>query len=145
MLPQICVTGNLGTDVDLRYTPDGVPVANATLYCNGRIAKTPAGEQHTETVKCTFWGKVAENAASLLSKGQAVTITGEAVTEAFTRRNGSLGSSFKVERAQFHLINTGNGGARNGNGSSAPAEDDAGAGAPAETHDSGSTMPEPPF
>lgn len=109
MLPIITITGNVAADPILRYTDNGAPVCNFTIYANGRTSQTPVGEQHTERVKCTCWGKAAETASQYIKKGMPVTVSGEATTEPYMTRAGLPAANFKVERATFYLIKTGNG------------------------------------
>ena len=148
MLPVMTVTGNVALDPALSYVTNGTPVCNVTVYCNGRISSTPQGEKHTERVRCTFWGKQAEAAAQYIRKGQPLTVSGEATTEAYLTRAGTPAAGFKIERCQFYLIATGDGNDRNnghanGDDGGSVAETPAGAPAPAAAPSVNSE--EPPF
>jgi single-strand DNA-binding protein len=129
MLPQIVVTGNVAAAPQLGYTENGTPVCNVTIYANGRV---PGDDKHVERIKCAFWGKAGEAASQFLKVGMPVTVSGAAVTEPYLTREGKPAANFKILRAEFHLINTGNGNGAAAGGSvpTEPAEGAVAAGDP---------------
>ena len=74
----IILTGNLGSDPELRYTPSGVAVASFPLAVN-RTWKDGSGERQQKTtwVRVTCWRKLAEVVSEHLTKGAKVAISGE--------------------------------------------------------------------
>ena len=62
---RACLVGRLTKDPELRYTPNGVAVANFTVAVN-RPFKNQAGEQEADFINCVAWRKQAEN----LAKGE---------------------------------------------------------------------------
>jgi single-strand DNA-binding protein len=73
----ITVTGNLGSDAELRKTPNG------TLVTSFNLANTPRIKKDNEWVdgatiwfRCFVWGKDATGAANELRKGNRVVVTG---------------------------------------------------------------------
>jgi len=77
MYHKLIVVGNLGGDPELRYTKDGVPVANFSLAANRRW-KRPDGGQGEETVwfRVSAWRRLAEVCDEYLSKGRRVLVEG---------------------------------------------------------------------
>lgn len=74
---KLILVGNLTKDPDLRYTPNGMPVAELRLAVNEK-SKTADGEW-IETplfLNVTLWGKTAEVADQYLTKGSSVLIEG---------------------------------------------------------------------
>ena len=68
----VAVTGYLGQDVSLRYTPDGQAVANFSL-----AVKTGWGENEgTIWLRITVWGRRAEVCNEYLAKGSQVAVDG---------------------------------------------------------------------
>jgi single-strand DNA-binding protein len=102
MFQQITLVGNLGSEVEMRFTPSGVPVANFSLAVNKNWANAQ-GERQTKTTwfRITVWRKQAELAAQFLKKGRRVLVVGE-VEEAsvWTDREGTPRASLDVT-AQF--------------------------------------------
>ena len=72
-LNKIMLIGNVGADPELRYTPNGAPVAEFTMAVNRRYT-TGDGEQKEETewFRIVTWNKNAENVNQYLTKGQKV-------------------------------------------------------------------------
>lgn len=71
--------GNLGGTPELRSTQGGTPVANASLATTERWTDRETGERReaTEWHRLVIWGRQAENAAKLLSKGRGLIVEGK--------------------------------------------------------------------
>jgi single-strand DNA-binding protein len=71
------LVGNLTRDPELRYTPKGTPVAQASVAVNENFTNGD-GEKRTETtfLDVTVWGKSGENFAKLAKKGQEIFLEG---------------------------------------------------------------------
>jgi single-strand DNA-binding protein len=74
---KILLTGNLGRDAEMRYTPSGKQVANFSIAVTEKYTDG-AGEKQEKTiwVNLTAWGKLAEFANTYLKKGAKVLIEG---------------------------------------------------------------------
>ena len=94
MMPNHCsitVAGHIGKDAELKYMPNG------TAVCNTSIATTTGyGDR-----ECTTWrrlalfGKRAEKAAELWTKGTAIIVSGEEQNRAY-ESNGETRYSLDV-------------------------------------------------
>lgn len=91
----VTVRGRLTADVELRFTPSGAGVANFTVASNARKFNKQTNEWENKEAKfwrCNAWnnGKLAlaENAAELLKKGDAVIAYGEVETRSYTTKEG---------------------------------------------------------
>lgn len=87
MMNRVVLVGRLTKDIDLRYTPNGVAVANFTLAVN-RPFKTQDGEQQADFVQVQVWRKPAENAANFLKKGSLCGVDGRIQTRNFEGQDG---------------------------------------------------------
>lgn len=87
MMNRVVLVGRLTKDVDLRYTPNGVAVANFTLACN-RPFKNQSGEQEAGFINVQVWRKPAENAANYLKKGSLAGVDGRIQTRNFEGSDG---------------------------------------------------------
>jgi single-strand DNA-binding protein len=77
--PTTTITGNLTADPELRFTPNGRPVAAFTIANTPRFPDRQTGvwqDGETWFVRCSAWGDTAENIAASLSRGNAVVATG---------------------------------------------------------------------
>ena len=74
---KVILLGNLGKDPELKYTPQGTPVAKFSLATSDRF-KDNDGNWHdrTEWHNITAWGRTAEIAGEYLKKGRQVYIEG---------------------------------------------------------------------
>lgn len=67
MMNRVVLVGRLTKDPELRYTPNGVPVATFTLAVN-RSFTNQSGEREADFINCVVWRKPAENVANFLKK-----------------------------------------------------------------------------
>ena len=103
-LNKVFLIGNLTRDPELRYTPQGIAVANLRMAVNRRF-RDRNGEQKEETcfITVVVWDKQAETANQYLSKGKPVFIEGRLVSRSWEDNSGQKRSVLEVraERVQF--------------------------------------------
>ena len=103
-LNKVFLIGRLTHDPELRYTPNGTPVADLKLATSRKYA-TREGETREETlyIVVTVWNRQAENCCQYLRKGRAVHVEGYLKEETWETREGEKRSKIKVEaeRVQF--------------------------------------------
>lgn len=81
------LVGRLTRDPDLRYTPNGVAVANFNLAVN-RPFKDQNGESQADFINCVAWRKQAENLANFMKKGSQIGIDGRIQTRSYEDKDG---------------------------------------------------------
>jgi len=93
---KVQAIGNLGREVELRYTGSGTPVASFSIAVTERY-KDKSGQQQesTEWVNCTAWDRLATLASEYLHKGSKVYIEGKLKTTKYTANDG--GERYKTE------------------------------------------------
>lgn len=97
MYQQITLVGNLGSDVELRYTPNGVPVASFSLAVSKTWMKDGQRQEKTLWFRVSAWNKQAETVSQYLHKGSKVLVVGEIEeARAFTDRQGNNRASLEV-------------------------------------------------
>jgi len=75
MYHKIIIVGNLGQDPEMRYTPDGTPVANFSVATNRKWSRPDGGEgEETVWFRVTAWRRQAEICNQYLQKGQRVLV-----------------------------------------------------------------------
>ena len=87
----ITVVGNLTSDPELRFTPNGAAVANFTIASTPRQFDKQAQEWRdgeTLFMRCSIWREAAENVAESLAKGMRVIAQGRLVQRSFETREG---------------------------------------------------------
>lgn len=87
---SITVAGTLGKDAEIRYLPDGTPVASFSIADNQGKDKQPIWW------RAALFGKRTESLAPYLLKGQAVTVSGNVTERAYTDKNGQERTSMEI-------------------------------------------------
>ncbi|BAB07768.1 single-stranded DNA-binding protein [Halalkalibacterium halodurans] len=87
MLNRVVLVGRLTRDPELRYTPNGVAVANFTLAVN-RPFSNQQGEREADFINCVVWRKQAENVANYLKKGSLAGVDGRIQTRSYDNNEG---------------------------------------------------------
>jgi single-strand DNA-binding protein len=88
-LNKVMIIGNVGTDPEMRFTPNGSPVTSFRVATN-RVYNTPNGErkQETEWFTVVAWNRLAENCNQFLTKGQRVYAEGRLHTRTWEGQDG---------------------------------------------------------
>lgn len=79
---NVTLIGRLTKDPDLKYTPNGVPVANITLAVQ-RDRKNPDGNYESDFPNVVVWQKPAESLTNICRKGDLVGIHGRIQTRSY--------------------------------------------------------------
>jgi single-strand DNA-binding protein len=95
MFNKIILIGNLTKDPELRYTPQGTPVASFRLAVNYRYKQSDEMKQDTMFIDNVIFGKQAESCSKYLNKGSAVLVEGR-LQERRWEANGQQKSKFEV-------------------------------------------------
>ena len=81
---KVILIGNLGKDPEVKYTPQGTPVAKITLATNERFkGKDGNWQDRTEWHNVVLWQRLAEIAGEYLKKGGKVYIEGRLQTRSW--------------------------------------------------------------
>jgi len=86
-LNQVALIGNLTRDPELRYTPDGTPVASFTIAVN-RPFINREGEREADFIPIVVWRKRAETCSEYLMKGSQVAVEGRLQVRSYEDKNG---------------------------------------------------------
>ena len=92
------ITGNVVSDPELRYTPDGKAVTDVRIAVNYR-AKTDDGEwvdAGNDYYDVPVWEREAHNVTESLRKGTRVTVTGTIYRRAWIDSDGQVRVTKKV-------------------------------------------------
>jgi len=87
MLNRVVLIGRLTKDPELRYTPNGVAVANFTLAID-RNYKNAQGERDTDFINCVVYRQLAELCANYLAKGKLAAADGRIQVRSYTGQDG---------------------------------------------------------
>ncbi|MBT5575713.1 MAG: single-stranded DNA-binding protein [Microbacteriaceae bacterium] len=96
----ITVVGNLTADPELRYTQNGVAVANFTIASTPRNFDRASGEWKDGEalfMRASVWREFAEHVASSLTKGARVVATGRLRQRSYETKEGEKRTSIELE------------------------------------------------
>jgi single-strand DNA-binding protein len=127
----ITVVGNLTADPELRYTQNGLPVANFTIASTPRNFDRAANEWKDGEalfLRASVWREFAEHVAGSLTKGSRVIATGRLKQRSYETREGEKRTSIELEvdeigpslRYATAQVTRAAGGGGNGGGQSRP-------------------------
>lgn len=85
------IYGNLGSDPEVKFLPDGKPVAKFSVAVNG-FKK----DAEPSWFNVSVFGKSAEACGQYLKKGKPVLVTGRIEVRKFQAKDGSRGTSVDV-------------------------------------------------
>ena len=88
-LNKVMIIGNLGSEPEMRFTPNGKPVTTFRVATN-RAYTTPEGERKEETEWFTVvaWNKLAEQCNQFLTKGRLIYAEGRLHTRTWESTEG---------------------------------------------------------
>lgn len=112
MYQKVTIIGNLGSDVELKYLPNGDAVASFSVATN-RKWKNKDGSQGEETTwfRVSVWRGLAEVCNKYLSKGRQVFIEGRLTPDKETgsprtweAKDGTTRASFEINAFEVKFL-----------------------------------------
>ena len=108
MYQEIELIGNVGKNgVELRYTPDGKPVANFSMAVNEKVGD----KKLTAWFRISVWNRQAETCNQYLKTGSLIMVKGRLRFDEATggprlykRQDGTEGASFEVSASTVRFI-----------------------------------------
>jgi len=97
-LCKVMIIGNLGSDPEMRYTPNGRAVTQFNVAVNQSTKNQQTGEwvEETDWFRVTIWGDRAERMAESLKKGNKVFVEGRFRTREFEGRDGQKRTALEI-------------------------------------------------
>jgi len=105
-LNKIMLIGNVGQDPELRYTPDGNPVANFSIAVNRRRRVGEDYKDETEWFNIVCFSRTAENVNQYLTKGQKVYVEGRFQSSEYVGQDGNQRKSYEVIANEVTFLST---------------------------------------
>ncbi|MFM2031678.1 MAG: hypothetical protein RLZZ297_443 [Chloroflexota bacterium] len=118
-LNKVMITGRLGADPEMRYTPQGSAVTTFNV-ASGRTWRSNDGTSHddTEWFRVVAWDKLGEICNQYLTKGTRVYVEGRLQTRKYQDRDGQPRTSVELVATDMIILS-----ARNENQNSPDAYD----------------------
>ncbi|MGD0309464.1 MAG: single-stranded DNA-binding protein [Acidobacteriota bacterium] len=104
-LNKVMLIGRLGKDPEVRYTPDGAPVANFSLATSEFWTdKSGTRQEKTEWHNIVAWSKLADLSKRYLTKGRQVYIEGRLRTREWDDKDGNKRRTTEIVASQMVLL-----------------------------------------
>jgi single-strand DNA-binding protein len=102
---KVILVGNLGSDPELRHTPNGTPVANFRIATN-EVFTNREGErdQRTEWHRIVAFGRLAEICGQYLKKGKQIYIEGRLRTREWEDQSGNRRFTTEINATQMVML-----------------------------------------
>ena len=112
---KVIIVGNLGKDVDLRYTASGDAIAYLSVATSESWKDKESGQKKevTEWHRCSCFGKLAEICGQYLKKGAQVYIEGSLRTRKWTDKDGQERYTTEIKCDQMKMLGSRADGQRN--------------------------------
>ena len=104
-LNKILIIGNLGSDPEMRYTPNGDPVTGFSVATSRRY-RTRDGEQREETewFRVSAWGRLAETTNQYLTRGSKVYVEGSLHSRSWQGQDGQTRFSNEIRAQEVRFL-----------------------------------------
>ena len=96
MLNRVVLVGRLTRDPEMKYTPQGVAVAQLGIAVQ-RFTKNETGDYDVDFFNITAWRRTAEYVTQYLKKGRLVSVDGRLQTRSWTdQATGQKRTAFEI-------------------------------------------------
>ena len=98
--------GHLGSDPEVRYTPDGTAVANFNIATSREWKDKATGEKkkQTEWHRIVVFRRLAEICGEYLSKGSQIYIEGHLQTREWQDKDGNKRTTTEIVASQMQML-----------------------------------------
>lgn len=93
---SVTLVGNLTRDPELRFTTGGRGVASFGLAVSRRYQVNGEWQEQTSYFNIVAWGQMGENAASTLTKGMRVIVSGRLEQREYQNREGEKRTAIEI-------------------------------------------------
>ncbi len=99
---KVTAFGRMTKDVEIRYSQNNTAVGSFSIASNRKIN----GENVTDFVNCTAFGKTAENIDKFFKKGNRILIYGSLQNDTYTNREGKKVTTTKISVESFDFVDS---------------------------------------
>ncbi len=105
---KVILIGRLGRDPELKYTPDGVPVATFSIATSEEWKDKNTGEkqERTEWHRIVAWRKLGEICGEYLRKGSQIYLEGRLQTRSWDDRDGNKRYTTEIIAINMQMLDS---------------------------------------
>lgn len=107
-LSKIFIIGNVGRDPELRMTANGKPVCDFSVAVNRVSGGGQGGERQEQTdwYRVSCWGRLAETAQQIVTKGRLVFVEGRFAAREWTDKENQKRISLEISADNFQMLDS---------------------------------------
>ena len=120
---KVILGGRLTAEIELKQTPNGVPVCQFSVAVNRKRSKD--GEQKADFINCVAWRNTAEFISRYFRKGSSICVEGEIQTRSWDDQNGQKRYATEIIVNEASFVDGKNDSQTNDNAGSIPYIPDA--------------------
>ncbi len=105
---KVILIGNLGQDPEIRYTPNGIAVANLNVATSESWRDKQSGElkEQTEWHRVVLYRRLAEIAGEYLRKGAKIYLEGKLQTDKWKDQSGNDRYTTRIIGNELQMLDT---------------------------------------
>lgn len=105
---KVILIGNLGTDPEVRYTPNNSPVVTVSIATSTSWRDKQSGEaqERTEWHRVVFFNRLAEIVSEYLKKGSKVYVEGSLRTRKWTDKSGAERYTTEIIANEMQMLDS---------------------------------------
>lgn len=96
MYQQMTIVGNVGQEPEMKYTPQGVALAELSVAVNKKWGKGDQRQEKTWWFRVTVWRELADLVMQYVHKGSKIMVVGEIDINAYINRDGKAAASIEL-------------------------------------------------
>lgn len=100
---SVVLVGSVATEPELRYTPNGKPVANFRIAIPSGRKNKDNGREYSDYFTITAWGELGERVGAGLNKGDHCFVQGRLNNESWTGQDGKKRYSVKIVASSIDM------------------------------------------
>ena len=104
-LNKVVLGGRLTADVELKQTPQGIPVCTFSIAVNRK-----GKDAQTDFINCQAWRQTAEFISKYFKKGSPICVTGSIQTRTWDDQNGNKRYATEVNVDEAYFVESKNDG-----------------------------------
>ena len=108
------ITGNVGKQPEMRYTPSGQAVTSFSVAVNRKWKDDKGEHKETQWFRIATWGNLAEVCNQYVKQGMKVMVEGRLTCDPktggpkiWTRQDGTAGASFELTAQSVEFLSGG--------------------------------------
>jgi single-strand DNA-binding protein len=101
---NITIVGNVGRDAEIRYTPQGVAVADFSVAVNKVTGRGDSRKEKTLWFKVSIWRERAETLSQYIKKGTRVLVSGDLDYSTYVDKAGQTQVSLEITMREIELL-----------------------------------------